>query len=435
MRIIKTAQIRENVVFINIQNNFMLLKLCLIFTIIIFSFSESTAMTLVDSKTSTLQEAINKASDFDTLLIIGHHKVDDLQVNKPLTLEGVDGSVIDGEERGQTITITANNVSIKNLTIMNSGRGHMRDYSAIRMIKVSNCIIENNRLINNFFGIHLEETTKSTISNNTVENDSRLDSQSKMGNGIHLWNSNNNEIINNTIKNHRDGIYLEFSNNNKINQNKSFNSARYGLHFMFSNNNLFINNNFRSNLGGVAVMYSENIEISRNKFSGHIKPGTSSLLLKEIKRSKISENNFRDNTISVHMDSTDEILFLKNTFTNNGIAIRILGSSYDNRFISNNFIANNFDITTNRADLSNKFSKNYWDKYVGYDTDKDNIGEVPYRPITLFSIILEKIPNSVLLLESYIVSLIDSIELYLPVLTHTQFIDLEPRISLERRFE
>jgi len=39
----------------------------------------------------------------------------------------------------------------------------------------------------------------------------------------------------------------------------------------------------------------------------------------------------------------------------------------------------------------NTFNHNYWDKYDGYDLNKDRTGDVPYRPVSLFSMIAEKI--------------------------------------------
>ena len=49
-----------------------------------------------------------------------------------------------------------------------------------------------------------------------------------------------------------------------------------------------------------------------------------------------------------------------------------------------------FDIGTNGSLVLNKFNNNYWDKYEGYDINRDGIGDVPYRPVSMYSMIVGK---------------------------------------------
>ena len=56
----------------------------------------------------------------------------------------------------------------------------------------------------------------------------------------------------------------------------------------------------------------------------------------------------------------------------------------------NNFLSNTFDVSTNGSLVLNSFNYNYWDKYEGYDLNKDNIGDIPYHPVSLFSWSLKK---------------------------------------------
>lgn len=68
---------------------------------------------------------------------------------------------------------------------------------------------------------------------------------------------------------------------------------------------------------------------------------------------------------------------------------------------------NTFDVGTNGSLVLNNFDGNYWDKYEGYDLNKDKIGDIPYRPVSLFSMILEKIPPAMMLFRSFMVTLLD----------------------------
>ena len=44
---------------------------------------------------------------------------------------------------------------------------------------------------------------------------------------------------------------------------------------------------------------------------------------------------------------------------------------------------------TNGSLVLNTFKNNYWDKYEGYDLNKDKIGDIPYRPVSMYSMIIE----------------------------------------------
>ena len=76
--------------------------------------------------------------------------------------------------------------------------------------------------------------------------------------------------------------------------------------------------------------------------------------------------------------------------------------------------------------MLNTFNENYWDKYEGYDLNKDNIGDIPYHPLSLFSVIVENNEPAMLLYRSFMVSLLDKSEKMLPSLTPENFIDNKP---------
>ncbi|HWA05796.1 MAG TPA: nitrous oxide reductase family maturation protein NosD, partial [Ignavibacteria bacterium] len=75
------------------------------------------------------------------------------------------------------------------------------------------------------------------------------------------------------------------------------------------------------------------------------------------------------------------------------------------------------------------FMGNYWDKYKGYDLDKNGTGDVPYRPVSLFSKIVEETPEAVFLLRSFVADLLDMAERVVPVFTPESLIDETPRMN------
>ncbi|MNT13525.1 Periplasmic copper-binding protein (NosD) [compost metagenome] len=249
------------------------------------------------------------------------------------------------------------------------------------------------------------------------------------GNGIHLWKCNNVVIENNTIKKHRDGIYFEFVKQSLIKKNKSERNIRYGLHFMFSDDDQYIENSFKDNGSGVAVMYTKRIKMLNNVFENNWGNSSYGLLLKDISDSHIENNIFRKNTSAIYFEGSSRITVVNNDFLQNGWAVRLLANCENDTFEKNNFIGNTFDLTTNGTHNLNTFKQNYWDKYEGYDLNKDKIGDVPYRPVSLYSQILEKMPYAVTLMRSFIVSLLDKAEKAIPSITPETLMDEQPLLK------
>jgi nitrous oxidase accessory protein len=285
-------------------------------------------------------------------------------------------------------------------------------------------LIRNNRLYNNTFGIYLQNTTSATIENNVVQGNPINEVQS--GNAIHCWKSDNISIARNKVSGHRDGIYFEFVTNSLIQNNISSKNLRYGLHFMFSHSDTYLNNTFRANGAGVAVMFSKKVTMRSNHFEENWGSAAYGILMKEISDGVVESNTFLRNTMGIYMEGTSRINVSKNIFKGNGWAMRVQASCVDNSIIQNNFFGNTFDVGTNGATQLNKFNNNYWDKYEGYDLNKDGYGDVHFLPVSLYSMIVEKIPSASLLLRSFMVSIMDKAERLIPSITPVELQDEKP---------
>jgi nitrous oxidase accessory protein len=374
---------------------------------------------------STLKDAVNQAKDFDTILVEkGTYKEHDIVIDKPLTIIGENYPVIDGELKGEIITIVADNVTVDGLFIINVGTSYTEDYAAIRVRESKNFVIQNLVLEKLFFGIYIEKSRDGKVFHNKIIGDAVEEYNS--GNGIQLWYSKNIQIEHNFVQHVRDGIYLEFSNFCTIKNNVSSLNLRYGLHFMFSNDDLYKDNEFSNNGAGVAVMFSKRIKMYHNIFKENWGTASYGLLLKEINDAEIIGNTFDDNTVGIHAEGTNRINYKHNTFKNNGWAIKVKGACYTNKFTENNFLYNAFDIAYNSNVNDNVFDKNYWSSYTGYDLDKDGIGDVPYRPVKLFSYIVNRTPETIILLRSMFIDIIDFSEKVSPVFTPDDLLDNHP---------
>jgi len=373
----------------------------------------------------TIKEGVALAADFDTLLIKkGTYKEFNIQVSKPLTIIGENYPVIDGEDNGEIITIVSDNVTVDGLFIINVGTSYTADYAAIRVVQSENFLIQNVVLEKLFFGIYLEKSKNGRVYHNKIIGDAVDEYNS--GNGIQLWYSQNIVVERNIIQHVRDGIYLEFSDNITIENNISSDNLRYGLHFMFSNDDIYKDNTFENNGAGVAVMFSKRIKMLGNTFRKNWGTASFGVLLKEINDAEITGNTFEENTIGISIEGSNRINYSKNNFIKNGWAIKVRGACYTNIFIHNNFLYNSFDLAYNSNLNDNIFDENYWSNYTGYDLDRNGTGDIPYRPVKLFSYIVNRTPETIILLRSLFMDIIDFSEKVSPVFTPDELVDAKP---------
>jgi nitrous oxidase accessory protein len=375
-----------------------------------------------------IRNALDIAQPYDTIWVkSGTYTEENLQITKPLTLIGIGLPTLDGLLKDEIFSVKSSNVTIQGFRIINSGYSSMEDKAGIRVYGVNNIHILNNRLENTFFGIYLTNAVSCRIENNYLEAGKR--EEYYIGNGIHLWKCDSAIIKGNTAKHHRDGIYFEFVTNTKIENNYSEGNLRYGLHFMFSHQNDYENNVFHNNGAGVAVMYSHHVTMRHNRFEDNGGGAAYGLLLKDIRDSHIENNFFTRNTSGVYMEGCSRSHIRHNDFKENGYALRIMASCDDNTIEFNNFYGNTFDVATNGSLVLNKFNQNYWDKYEGYDLNRNGLGDVPYHPVSLYAMTLENVPSAVLLMRSFAVILLDRIEKVVPALTPENLKDNNPSIK------
>jgi len=403
------------------------MRITLTLLCILFSLS-SKAVTWTVSQSGdikTITEAIQKAANGDTILVKpGIYREGNIKVTKEVVLLGEDYPVVDGEFKYEVFTVTSNNVVIRYFHIINVGISSLNDLAAIGGENARNLYLADNKIEMAFFGIHLANCKSSLIENNTLS--AAAVNESATGNGIHLWKSDKITMKNNTVDGHRDGIYFEFVTNSLIENNISINNLRYGLHFMFSHNDEYNRNLFRNNGSGIAVMYSKGVTMRYNRFEENWGASVFGLLLKEISESTIEHNLFLRNTVAIYMEACSRSTFRGNEFRENGWGLKLQASCDDNLFEGNNFISNSFDMGTNGSMTLNTLAGNYWDKYGGYDLNKDGVGDVPFHPVSLYSMIVEKMPTSVMLWRSFLVFLLDRAEKVIPVVTPENLKDEVP---------
>ena len=400
----------------------------ILFALLIFISTHLHAATHYVSAKGTLnsiQQAIIISKPNDTIIVSsGIYREKNIIIDKPIVLIGKNNPVLDGESKYEIISVKSNNVVIEGFHFLHSGYSDLAEMAALKIYFGHNVVVRNNFFDDTYFGVYNLQASSCTISGNHFQSHGSNELQS--GNGIHCWKCDSMTIKGNTISGHRDGIYFEFVTNSVITNNRSEHNVRYGLHFMFSHSNQFTQNTFSGNGSGCAVMYSHNVTMIGNTFSQNWGSAAYGILMKEISDSYVKGNHFTQNTSGIYMEGTNRIQVVNNDFSRNGNAMRIQASCNDNTIAENNFESNTFDVTTNGSLVLNTFNKNYWDKYQGYDLNRDGTGDVPFHPVSMYSMLTERVPEAMVLFHSFIVTLLDNIERIIPTITPENFRDDSP---------
>ena len=359
----------------------------------------------------------------------GTYREPSIVIDKTLELVGEGQPVIEGRDAATLIRVTADDVVVRGLVLTNVPASNIEERAALKFEGANRCVAEALEIRGAPFGIYAAQATACRIANNIIRGDGELGTA---GNAIHLWSSSRMIVRDNVVSGHRDGLYFEFVRDTAIENNVSEANLRYGLHFMFSHGCSYRENRFLRNGAGVAVMYTHDVIIERNEFRSNRGPAAYGLLLKDISESKVDGNRIEDNTVGLLIEGGGRLTIRRNTLARNGWALKLMANSPLNRIEENVFAGNSFDLATNSRATTATVVGNWWDRYHGYDLDRDGRGDVAFHPVRLFSLLVASEPASVILTRSLFVDLLDAAESALPVLTPDTLVDVAPAMAVPR---
>jgi parallel beta-helix repeat protein len=209
---------------------------------------------------TSIQAAVNNASDGDTIIVYQGTYTENVNVNKELTIvsesDNPEDTIIQAEDSTDHVfEVTASNVTINGFSIKGT---NYAGKAGIVLFRAVNCSINNNNLSNNVFGIRLIDSSNNKLNSNIASGNTNagialvyLSSNNELkdntasgnaGTGINLDESNGNKLINNEVSNNGAGIILVDSNNNKLTNNKISSNGRFGIGLSYSDNNLITTN-------------------------------------------------------------------------------------------------------------------------------------------------------------------------------------------------
>jgi parallel beta-helix repeat protein len=281
---------------------------------------------------TTISEAIEKASENETIIVYEGTYRENVVIDKPLILKASGNVTIEAlDDSHSVVPIKANNVVFSGFNVKGG-------YAGIYLYIVQGCEIKNNRVFENDFGIALTSSSGNSILNNVVlENEE---------NGIHLEDSSGNEVSNNIANKNLDGIVLIRrligSNKNKIENNNASKNRDRGITLQDSSGNEVSNNIANKNLGGVGIILigSKLIGSNKNKIENNTacENGDAGIGLQGSSGNEVSNNVANKNWYGIEVISSNNTKIGTNTVCENGnVGIRLQGSSGNE--VSNN-IAN-----------------------------------------------------------------------------------------------
>ena len=350
----------------------------------------------------------------------------DVIVDRPLTITGIPGTVIEGSGTASVIVVQAPDVTLRGLLIRGSGSSNQALDAAVRLVRgADRAQVLDNTLAGNLIGVDVHGARDARVAGNTITG--RLDRRmNDRGNGIYVWNAPGLVVEDNDIRFGRDGIFVNTSRDGIFRANR-FRDLRFAVHYMYARNSEISGNLSQGNHLGYAVMFSDNVTIADNV---SLRDRDYGIMLNYTNKSRISGNLVRraqEKCIFVYNAHKNEIT--GNRLEGCGIGIHFTAGSERNTVTGNAFIGNRTQVKyvgTKWIDWSANGRGNYWSNFAAYDLNHDGVAEDTFRPNDAVDRVLWTQPAARLLLGSPAVQLVRWSQSAFPSLLSGGVIDSHP---------
>jgi len=318
---------------------------------------------------SSIQDAINNASNGDTVYVYNGLYEEHVVLNKSITLKGQStaNTVVSWDE-DDVINITAAGAEVRYLTVQGAPPYHASVRVLADNVKVRDCILQNSSYgliayasgctiqdntarYNTRYGIAIIGSSSGTLKSNNASNNtlagifihdsqdiSVKDSTIKYNElyGLYLGNANSCEVRSNTITFNRYGVWLRKSDSNELKYNNVSNNTRYGVlltdstaHVDGSDDNTITSNDINGNVGGVYVYNSDGNLIKDNVISHNTIHGC--ILLAGSTDNTIRSNTIRYNRYGIELAFSSGNLIKTNTLNDNvRVGVMLVAHSNNN---------------------------------------------------------------------------------------------------------
>ncbi|MCY1746104.1 nitrous oxide reductase family maturation protein NosD [Ensifer sp. SL37] len=354
----------------------------------------------------SLAAAIAGAQPGDVLVLTDGAYDGPVSIDRPLTITGPRGAVVNGLKQGSVVTIAASDVTLTGFTVTGSGRINQDLDAGVKIVQgADRARVEKLLVTDNMHGIDVHGGRDTIVSGNEIIG-TRSARMNERGNGIYVWNSPGTLLQDNIIRYGRDGIFSNASADSIYRRN-IMRDLRFAVHFMYTRNTEVSDNISIGNHLGFAIMFSNRAKILNNLSLGDREHG---LMLNYANNADVSGNLVSGGTKKcLFIYNAHKNLVWGNRFESCGIGIHFTAGSEKNVLTGNAFIANREQVKyvgTRNMEWSHEGRGNFWSDHPAFDLNGDGIADSFYRPNDLMDQILWSQPAASLLTGSPAVQIV-----------------------------
>ena len=379
-----------------------------------------------------LQAILNSAQPGDTVqLSSGEFEGQFVVEVDGITLTGPEdfSAIINGTRKGRALWVKSADVTVRNLTVTNSGLSLPEMDAAIFLDQgADRAVVENNQLLDNLVGVYVWGPDNALVNANYITGNQEL-RMSERGNGVTIWNSPGSHIVNNQIQFGRDGIFTNYSKQNTFSGN-TFKNLRYGVHYMYTNDSEVSDNISIDNDIGYAIMFSDRIKALGNISLNSRDQG---IMMNYANHSTVEGNSVYQAEKCVYFYNANINQIHNNHFEQCEIGIHYTGAAQGNVIYDNAFVYNQTQVKyvgTRYEDWSHEGRGNYWSDHSGFDLDGDGISDSAYRPNDIIDQVVWRAPSSRILLNSPAVAVVRWAQSQFPALLPGGLMDSTPIMKM-----
>ncbi|MDG6229800.1 MAG: NosD domain-containing protein, partial [Candidatus Thermoplasmatota archaeon] len=157
-----------------------------------------------------IQDGINASSNSDTIFVFNGTYQEHITISTKINLQGENSktTIIEGQYQGIVVSILSDSVSISGFTIEKAGFSPYQPYPGISLSNAKHCLITNNIISTNWYGIIVDSSSDSHLFNNIIDNSYET--------GLLIKNSKNLILEQNTFTNRSNGMSIEDCTNLEI---------------------------------------------------------------------------------------------------------------------------------------------------------------------------------------------------------------------------
>ncbi len=354
----------------------------------------------------SLAQAVAEAAPGDVLKLVDGVYKGPVVIDRPLTVTGPRGAVVDGGNKGSVLTLTGSDITLSGFTVTGSGNVNQDLDAGVKIVQGADRTQVKGLLVTgNMHGIDVHGGRDTQVVGNEIVGTQNLH-MNERGNGIYVWNSPGTLLEGNSIRYGRDGIFSNASSDSFYRGNM-MRDLRFAVHFMYTRNTEVSQNISIGNHLGFAIMFSDRAKILNNQSLGDREHG---LMLNYANNADVTGNLVRGGAKKcLFIYNAHKNLIWNNRFEGCGIGIHFTAGSEKNVLTGNAFMGNREQVKyvgTRHMEWSHEGRGNFWSDHPAFDLNGDGIADSFYRPNDLMDQILWSQPAAALLTGSPAVQLV-----------------------------